>query len=175
MNDFLFRHFEKFIFTVLVLLAVFLVYRGFQMPDYLTVQQPDRMQQGADDVRKLIDEDHWAAIAEPRLETIDVVARTNESIRPVNPQVYRLIPWEGKSLDMSIKRADPVIAAPIDLRVTPVLANIAYKSANPEYPLTTLENAEPIEKAPEAPEPRRRGRRQNLDMYSDPYAMGMGG
>src|SRR5690606_25864056 len=68
------------------------------------------------------------------------------------------------SIDMSIKRQDPVIAAPIDLRVTPVLANIAYKSANPEYPLTELENAEPIEKAPETPEPRQRGRRRNQNM-----------
>lgn len=175
MNDFLFRHFEKFIFTVLVLLAIFLVYRGFQMPDYLTVQQPDRMEQGANEVRTSIDGDHWEAIAEPRLETIDVVARTNESIRPVDPQVYGIIPWEGKSIDMSIKREDPVIAAPIDLRVMPVLANIAYKSANSEYPLSELENAEPIEKAPEQPERRQRGRgRQNLEMMSsDPYAMGM--
>jgi hypothetical protein len=175
MNDFLFRHVEKFIFTVLVLLAVFLVYRGFQMPDYLTVQQPDRMEQGANEVRTSIDADHWEAIAEPRLETIDVVARTNESIRPVDPQVYGIIPWEGKSIDMSVKREDPVIAAPIDLRVTPVLANLAYKSANSEYPLTELENAEPIEKAPEQPERRPRGRgRQNMEMMSsDPYAMGM--
>lgn len=176
MNDFLFRHFEKFIFTVLVLLAVFLVYRGFQMPDYLTVQQPDRMEQGANEVRTAIDVDHWAEIAEPRLQTIDVVARTNQSIRPVNPQVYRIDPWEAKAIDMSVKREDPVIAAPIDLRVTPVLANLAYKSANPEYPLSELENAEPIEKAPEQPERRQRGRgRQNLEMMSsDPYAMGSG-
>ncbi len=172
MNDFLFRHVEKFIFAVLVLLAVFLVYRGFQMPDYLAVQQPERMQKGAEDVRKEIDDDHWQEIAPPRLETIDVVARTNESIRPVNPQVYRLIPWEAKSLDMSIKREDPVIAAPIDLRVTPVLANIAYKSANPEYPLTELENAEPVERAPEQPDTRRRRGRNQLQ--GDPYGMSMG-
>jgi len=180
-QDFLFRHFEKFIFGVLVGLAVFLVYRGFQMPNFLAEQQPDKMEQGANQVKTAIDEDHWDSInvAESRLPTIDVVARTNESIRPVAGQLYRLNhPWEAKSIDVSVKRTDPAIAAPIEVLVTGVIGSIAVKSPpskdplkESDYALKALENAEPIAaKAPEPKkQPKRRGRMSMEEM------MGSGG
>lgn len=180
-QDFLFRHFEKFIFGVLVCLAVFLIYRGFQMPNFLEEQQPDKMEQGANQVKTAIDEDHWESIntAESRLPTIDVVARTNESISPVAGQLYRLNhPWEGKSIDASLKRTDPVIAAPIEVLVTGVIGSIAVKSppsSDPmkesDYPLKALENAEPlVVKAPEPKKPPRRRGRMSMDEM-----MGSGG
>ncbi|HBJ36282.1 MAG TPA: hypothetical protein DDZ51_16330 [Planctomycetaceae bacterium] len=173
-QDFLFRHFEKFIFGVLVCLALFLIYRGFQMPNFLDEQQPDRMEQGANQVKTAIDEDHWESIntAESRLVSIDVVARTNESIRPVSSQLYRLNhPWEGKSIDASLKRVDPPLASPIDVMVTGVIASIAVKlppSKDPlkqsDYPLKALDNAEPIVvKAPEPKKPPKRVRRPMMD------------
>jgi hypothetical protein len=162
-QDFLFRHVEKFIFGVLVLLGVFLIYRGIQMPDYLKEQQPERMEEGANQVKRSIDEDHWQSIntAESRLPTIDVVARTNESIRPVVPNLYRLNhPWEGKSVDLSIKRNDPELVAPTEVLVRGVIASMAVKTQSAEYPLTQLENAEPVEKVaePKRAPPRRRSR-----------------
>lgn len=180
-QDFLFRHFEKFIFGVLVCLAVFLIYRGIQMPNFLDEQQPDRMEQGANQVKAAIDEDHWENInnAESRMPVIDVVARTNESISPVSSQLYRMNhPWEGKSIDVSLKRTDPEIVAPIEVMVTGVIASMAVKSppsGDPmkpsEYPLAALENAEPVvAKAPEPKKPpkRTRGRMSIEEM------MGMG-
>lgn len=186
-QDFLFRHFEKFIFGVLVCLALFLIYRGFQMPNFLDEQQPDRMEQGANQVKTAIDEDHWESInnAESRLPTIDVVARTNESIRPVGSQLYRLNhPWEGKSIDASLKRTDPQIVPPIELMVTGVIGSIAVKSPlskDPmkpsDYPLKALENAEPIVvKAPEPKKPPRgRGRRMGEGMDGMMEGMGADG
>jgi hypothetical protein len=167
-KDFLFRHVEKFIFGTLVLLAVLLVYRGFQMPDYLAQQQPDRMEQAAKEVRVAIDADHWEEIAEPRLVSIDVVSRTNESMRPVDPQGYPLTPWEAKSIDMGVRRADPAIPAPVELLVSGVISGIAYKSADPEYALKKLEPAEAIEKAPEPRQRERRPRNRRQQMM-DPY------
>jgi len=165
-QEFLFRHFEKFIFGVLVCLALLLIYRGFQMPDFLQEQQPDRMEQSANQVKTSIDEDHWGNInsTESRLPTIDVVARTNESISPVKPQLYRLShPWEGKSMDTSIKRSDPEIAAPIEVIVRGVVASIAVKTGDAEYPLAALENVEPIAKAPEPPKPPKRRTRPSME------------
>ncbi len=176
-QDLLFRHFEKAIFGVLVLLAVFLVYSGIQMPDFLKEAQPDRLEQGANQVRASIDEDHWSQIneAEPRTPKFDVVARTNQSIRPVSPQLYRLShPWEGKSIDISTKREDPELFAPFDLRVSGVLASLAIKSADEEYPLMALENADPIEKKEPEPPKQERGRRRGMGMGSEEMMMGSG-
>lgn len=159
-KDFLFLHFEKFIFAVLVLAAVFLIYRGMQMPDYLQKEQPDRLEQGANQVKSSIDEDHWESMneAESRLPTMDVVGRTNQSISPIPMQPYQLEhPWERKAIDMAVKRIDPVIAAPLKLQVSGVVASLAVKSRSQDpYPLQELENAEKVAAAPEQPG-RRRG------------------
>jgi len=163
MQELLFRHFEKGIFAALVVATGLLVYSGLRMPNYLDKQKPDAMEQGANQVKTSIDEDHWAQILEneDRLTKVDVVARTNESIRPVSAQTYTMLhPWEGKSIDSSLKREDPKLLPPIDLMVSGVVANLAVKSRDGVYALNDLENAEPIVKTPERrrPERPRRGR-----------------
>lgn len=163
MQELLFRHFEKGIFAALVLATGLLVYSGLSMPNYLDKQKPDAMEQGANQVKTSIDEDHWAQILEneDRLTKVDVVARTNESIRPVSAQTYTMLhPWEGKSIESSLKREDPKLLPPIDLMVSGVVANLAVKSRDGVYALNDLENAEPIVKTPERrrPERPRRGR-----------------
>lgn len=177
MQELLFRHFEKGIVAVLVAVSAMLVYSGLQMPNYLDKQKPDAMEQGANQVKQSIDEDHWAQIleTEDRVTAIDVVARTNESIRPVSAQTYRLLhPWEGKSIDSNLRRDDPRLIAPIDLRVTGVIANLAVKSRDGEYALLDLENAEPIEKAPEPRrQERRRPRRGAMAMMGEMDGMGI--
>jgi hypothetical protein len=166
-KEFLFRHVEKFIFGLLTVLALFLIYQGVKKPDILATHKPDAMEQRAVQVKASIDDDHWAAIAEPRIPTIDVVARTNETRKPVDPNPYRLRhPWEARSIDSSIKRTDPKLPAPIEVQVTGVVATLAYKTtkAGSEYPLKMLEPADEVEVV-EKPKPRppRRGR-MNADM-----------
>lgn len=163
MQELLFRHFEKGIFAALVVVAGLLVYSGLKMPNYLDKQKPDAMEQGANQVKTSIDEDHWAQILEneDRLTKVDVVARTNESIRPVSAQTYTMLhPWEGKSVDSSLKREDPKLLPPVELMVTGVVANLAVKSRDGVYALNDLEDAEPIVKTPEKKRPERpkRGR-----------------
>jgi hypothetical protein len=170
LKEFMFKHFEKFIFGVLTLLALFLIYEGVNKPDILATYQPKAMEDAAVTVKTSIDDDHWAAIAEPRIPTIDVVARTNETRKPVVADPYKpLKPWVMSAEDLSVKRTDPKIPAPIDLRVTGVLASLAVKSPVKEYPLSTLEPAEPVEVV-EAPKPKpKRGRAAMME------AMMMGG
>jgi hypothetical protein len=166
-KEFVFRHVEKFVFGLLTVLALFLIYEGVKKPDILATHKPEALEQRAIQVKASIDDDHWAAIAEPRIPTIDVVARTKETRKPVDPNPYRLRhPWEARSIDSSIKRTDPKLPAPIELHVTGVLATLAYKTtkAGSEYPLKTLEPADAVEVV-EKPKPRptRRGR-MNADM-----------
>ncbi len=154
-NDFLFLHFEKFIFAVLVGTALLLVYRGMQMPDYLQKEQPERLEQGANQVKTSIDEDHWERMneTESRLPTMDVVGRTNQSISPIPAQAYRMQhPWERKAIDVAVKRTDPVIAVPLKLRVAGVATTLAVKSSSPDaYALFDLENAEKVAAPVEPP------------------------
>lgn len=172
-KEFLFRHVEKFIFAMLMLIAVFLIYQGFLKPDILAKHQPDKMQQSATQVKTSIDDDHWESIKEPRLPTLDVVARTNETIKPVDPSPYVLpVPWEAKSIDLSIKRTDPKIPVPIDLQVRGVVASLAIKSAG-DYALKALEPADAVEKVKEKPKPKPRRSRMSAEEMM--YGMGSEG
>ena len=127
-KDFLFRHFEKFVFGFLAVVALFLVYQGFSKPDILAKHQPEKMQQSATQIKNQIDEDHWDTIKTERVVPVNIIARTNASIRPVDPTPYVLpIPWEGKSVDLNLKRTDPRIPVPFDLHVTGVMASLAWK------------------------------------------------
>jgi len=158
-KDFLFRHFEKFIFGALTLLALFLIYRGVQQPDILAKYQPDKMEQRAIQVKTSIEDDHWAAIKDPRLPTFDIVAKTKEVTQPVIPTPYRVEIWEPKPNEgMSLKRTDPKLPFPIDLQVKGVIASLAVKSSTGEYPLKLLEPADPVKKD-EKPKPKPTTRR----------------
>jgi len=167
-QEFLFRHFEKFVFAMLVLLAVFLVYQGLQKPDILAVHQPDKMEQQANQVKTSIDDDHWAAIKDLRIPTFDIVAKTQETVKPVDSTVYRLPhPWEAKSIDSSMKRTDPTIPIPLDLRVKGVVASLAWKSMEP-YALKLLEPADPAVKVEQPKQrPSRRDRRAEMMMMME--------
>ncbi len=146
-KEFLFRHFEKFVFGGLTLLAAFLIYQGVGKPDIMAKHQPDKMEQQAKQVRSSIDDDHWAAIKEERVKSPDIVGRTNKAIQPVDPTVYK-VPhtWERVSVDSSIKRTDPKLPVPIDLHVTGVIASLAWKNPALDYPLHALEPADPAVK-----------------------------
>jgi hypothetical protein len=180
MKDFLFKHFEKGIFAALVGVAGWLAYSGLKMPNYLDKQQPEAMAQAATQVKSSIDEDHWQQILESDQERNlkeDIVAKTNQSIRPVSSQTYGMVhPWEGKSIDSSLKREDPKLLPPVELLVTGVVANLAVKTRDGEYALKELEDAEPIAKVaePKKPERKKRGGRGMAAMGGSGGAMEAG-
>ena len=156
-QDFLFRHVEKFVFGALTILALFLIYQGVQKPDIGATQQPEKMEQSAKQVKTSIEDDHWAAIKEPRMPTFDIVARSAESTKPVDKGVYGpLIPWDpDRSENGSLKRTDPKLPAPIDLQVRGVVASLAMKSAG-DYPIGLLERADAVKKDEKKLQPKKR-------------------
>lgn len=170
MKEFLFRHFEKFLFGVLALVALYLIYEGVNKPDILAVHQPASMEQRAIEVKGSIDDDHWDAInaVAPRLPTMDIVDRTNKTIQPVDSSVYSLpYPWEQKLVESSIKRADPAIPAPVDVQVIGVVASLAMKQYG-DYPLKLLEPADPATKVEKkVKRPSRRDQREAMMMMGE--------
>jgi len=175
LKEFLFRNVEKFIFGLLVLVALFLIYQGVTKPDILAKHQPEKMQQSATQVKGSIDTaGRWDMIKETRITDVNIVARTNETIKPVDPTPYVLpVPWESKSVDLSLKRGDPKIPVPIELQVTGVVASLAIKSAG-VYALKTLEQADPIVKV-EKPKPKPKRNRMNMEGMESMYGSGMEG
>ncbi len=145
-KDFLFRHFEKFIFAGLMTLSLFLIYQGVQKPDIMKLHQPAKMESEANQVKSSIDDDHWATIAAPRVEAPDIIGRTKEAIKPVDPNEYSLsVPWEVHTSNLNVKRSDPKIPAPIDVQVQGVICSLATKTYS-DYALKLLEPADPVEK-----------------------------
>ncbi len=157
-QEFLFRHVEKFVFGALTILALFLIYQGVQKPDIGTTQQPEKMEQSAKQVKTSIEDDHWAAIKEPRLPTFNIVDRTKESTKPVDPKKKYddLTPWDpDRSENGSLKRTDPKLPEPIDVQVRGVLASLAMKSAG-DYPIGLLERADAVKKDEKKLQPKKK-------------------
>ncbi len=162
LKEFFLRNGEKIAYGFLVLLSGFLIYSGINKPNILEKHQPEAMAQKATQVKNSIDDDHWKEINEEasRLPEFSVVERTNKSMSEVDATAYKLpVPWEAKSIDLSLKRSDPKVPAPVELVARGVVATIAYKTSG-EYPLLKLEPADALEKE-EKPVPKpttRRGR-----------------
>ncbi len=162
LKEFFLRNGEKIAYGFLVLLSGFLIYSGINKPNILEKFQPEAMAQKATQVKNSIDDDHWKEINEEasRLPDFSVVERTNKSMSEVDATAYKLpVPWEAKSIDLSLKRSDPKVPAPVELVARGVVATIAYKTSG-EYPLSKLEPADELEKEekPVPKPPTRRGR-----------------
>ena len=173
-QDFLFRHVEKFVFGALTLLALFLIYQGVNTPDISATQQPEKMEQSANQVKVSIEDDHWAAIKEPRLPKFDIIVRAEEEKKPVPvppyklPNTFPIVDGDGASL----KRTDPKLPVPIDLQVTGVVASLAMKSTG-DYPIGLLERADAVKKDEKKipPKPAKKNRMDPSMMMSDSSMM----
>ncbi|TWU49393.1 hypothetical protein [Rubripirellula reticaptiva] len=176
-KQFFILHFEKLILGLVVLVSMFLVYSGLQLPDFLQSQQPDKLTSKASQVKLAIDDDHSEAFIEERIPTYDIIAATERLYTPVDDSPYKLRhPWEAQNEQSVVRRQDPALPAPLDLRTHGVATSIAIKGSKIDpldYPLASLEPADAVEKV-EAPAPRR-PRRSRRGMGMDEMGMGMDG
>lgn len=168
-KSFFVSHFEKIALGGIVAVSGFLVYRGTQLPDFTDEKTPEQLTQEANTVKLGIDDDHTAQIIEERkpLPGDSILVRTKQLYKPVDPTTYKLSKvWVGEtSGDSVIRRQDPLLLPPIDLRTMGVVCAIAANGAREEggYPLALLDGADDIE-VEEARRPRGRGRRTRRGM-----------
>jgi hypothetical protein len=177
-KQFFIFHGEKFVVGIVVLAAGWMVYSGLNMPNMLDEVQPERLTADANTVRASIDEDHNENILPEREPVFDILAETARKRTPVDATAYKMPHLlERKTIDTSIRRKDPVVHAPLELRVDSHIASIAILSRSGEYPLKDLEGAEALEVVEEEkprPRSRRRGR-GGMDEMMGMDGMGMDG
>ncbi len=146
-KQFFIFHVEKMILVLVIAVSGFLVYSGLNKPLILSKNQPNVLAEDAKQVRASIDEDHNENVLAERNSTIDIVARTERRNQPVPAERYSLVNvLEQKSIDGSVRRSDPVLVPPRDLRMFGVAALIAKRSSTGTYEVTNLEAADAVEK-----------------------------
>ncbi len=161
-NFFIF-HFEKMILVVVIGASGLLLYKGFELPNYLDTHQPSKLSEDATQVRNSIDEDHNDQIIPPRQPTFDIIAETKKRYDPVDPVPYKLphLFIEEGNEGTIVRRQDPALSPPQMLLAQGVATAIVVRSPVEDYPLADLEPADPVEKveAPKVRERKPRGRR----------------
>lgn len=175
LKNFFVYHFEKMILVLVIAASGFLLYSGWQLPNFLDTQRPDRLTTKANEVKSSIDVDHNAQILPDRLPTFDIVKETARVDTPVDPSDYSLPQtWSGKSPNSIVRRLDPQLIAPRSLIVKPVVASIAIRGAleKDTYALALLDPADEVEKV-EKPKPRENRRSRRASMMEQ--MMGGGG
>ena len=112
-KNFFLHHFEKIILILVIAASGYLMYSGFQMPDFLEQQNPDALASQATQVKSEIDLDHNEAILPERQPTFDIVKETARADAPVDPSVYSPPQtWTGKSPNSIVRRQDPELLPP---------------------------------------------------------------
>lgn len=171
-------HFEKMIMAGIVGVSGFLIYTGLGLPNFLDEHQPDRLIQNANQVKLAIDEDHNENIIEERKRAPDaptIVQRTTELYTEVDWARYKYPnPFDGSvSAETILRRQDPLLMPPLDLRAIGVIASIAVKGTREveDYPVARLEDADPAEVTEQRPTRRRRSNRRNQGMMDDEMMM----
>lgn len=158
-KNFFLLHGEKFVVALVIVASAWMVYGGLQMPDMRNEKQPDQLMADANQVRASIDDDHNEAILPIRVPTFDIVAETLKKQAPVDPTPYALPNLlERQEIESSLRRGDPILVAPLELRTSGHIESIAVQGARNR--VTDLEDADELEKieAPVARAPRSRSR-----------------
>ncbi len=171
-KQFFVQHFEKFLVGLFVVVSVFLIYSGLQLPNFLEQEQPNKLNEKATRVKLAIDDDHTEEIIPERIPTFDILGQTKKIASAVDSGAYK---WE-KTLESQneqsiVRRQDPNLLPPLDLRTHGVLTTIAIKGSLTagDYPLALLEPADPVVKV-EKPKRRKKKARPNPMMGGD-YGM----
>ncbi len=184
-KSFFTQHVEKMVLVGVAAFSLFLIYQGTSYPMFKDTElKPEQLKNKATEVKKSIDDPHNEAVLallppeEPKTYP-QRIAQLQKQI-PYSEYPHRAL--EQVREDLSIKRIDPKLLPPIELRMTGVLAAMAVRGGrNTTYPVMELEDAEPPEAEEEKPKSRdrRRGRRGgNMDpmnMGSDELMMMMEG
>ncbi len=178
-KSFFIHHFEKMILVGVIAASGFLIYQGLGMPDFLQEHQPDLLANDATEVKSAIDENHNDAIIPDRIPTFNILEATNKIYTAVDHSSYKpTYPWERTEGQSIVRRQDPLLKPPLHLLAKGVATTIAIRGSKTDpddYPLASLEDAEPPEKVEAKPkrEPRRRRGRGNMDEMMDMEMMGM--
>lgn len=179
-KNFFINHGEKIVVAMVIAASAWMIYGGLSMPDMRDEKKPDQLTADANQVRSSIDEDHTEAIMTPRTQDLfDVGAETLKKQSPVDPIPYQLPNlMERQEINSALRRNDPVLVAPLELRTSGHIETIAVLGGRNN--ITALEDAEKLEvvKKEVTPPPssrrnRGRGRGMESDMM-DGMGMGMG-
>ncbi|XZE51919.1 hypothetical protein SH139x_003586 [Planctomycetaceae bacterium SH139] len=164
---FLALHGEKIAFGGIVAASVFFLYMGMGQDDYLGTQKPDALQQLAQTVKSSIDDDHWDNIKEDRLVSTNFGERVEKSQQPIPVGPYETTsPWEYRGKSSGTRRGDPEMSPPLQPHVVGVLASMAIDYKDPRtYPLSELEDAEPLEVKKKPKKKRNRRNRNTGNFY----------
>ncbi|MEM6978445.1 MAG: hypothetical protein AAF539_02180 [Planctomycetota bacterium] len=164
-QQFIVGHAEKAVVGIVFAASGWMIYSGLQMESILKQHQPDRLESDARQVRMSIDDDHNESVLDGRVPTFDIVKETLSKQRPVDPSPYQLPNLlERRTIDSSIRREDPILAAPAKLHVHGEIAMIALLSSSGNYPLQDLEGAEALEVVEKKPKPKPKSRRSRGGM-----------
>ncbi|WP_153558575.1 hypothetical protein [Roseimaritima sediminicola] len=190
-KNFFAQHIEKMVLGGICVFALFLIMQGMGYPMFRDSEfEPEELQSKATEVKRNIDQPHNEAVLAllPPAEPKSYRQRIAQLQKQIPYEEYPHTALEQLRVDSSIKRIDPALVAPIELRMTGVLASMAVKGGREtSYPAAELENAEPKEVEEEKPRRRERGRRgrrgggeaeymgmgqEAMMMMSDPYGTG---
>lgn len=160
---FFMKHIEKIILGAIGAFALFLIYQGTGYPMFKDTQlKPNELQEKAQSVKTSIDDPHNEQVLAmlPAEEPKTYQQRIAQLQRRIPFDEYPHVALEIRPIDESIKRTDPLLLAPIDLRMTGVLAAMAVQGRRQtSYPARDLEDAELPEE--EEDQPTRRERRNS--------------
>lgn len=163
LKDFLLYNFEKFIVVVVIGLAGFLVYSGWDREDITEKIQPDKLKERAVAVKNEVEnDDHSEAVIEGRAPEFiidDQLAKNRKDLDFAtydNPEFNGF--WEKPISFSNIKRTDPTIAKPKSVLVKNAIYTIAVRSTREDYPIASLEAAEALEIEEKRPERTSRSR-----------------
>ncbi|KAA5540059.1 hypothetical protein FYK55_22365 [Roseiconus nitratireducens] len=175
-KDFIVYNFEKLIVAIVILLSAYLVYEGMNKEDITAQHDPDRLAADATEVRRQVDEDHNENIIPDRVPQFDIARKLDDFSQAVDPKSYALDPWDPALSEASqVRREDPTLSPPAGIQTFGVIASLAYRSRDGEYPLSELEPAEPVEKVEQEVKPRSRRRGRGGDAMEMEMMMMMEG
>src|SRR5690606_37149353 len=124
--NFLALHGEKIALGVFVALAAVFIYLGLGQPNYTQVQDPKALADLATSVKQRIDEDHWEAIQDERVVTVEFRERVEQSQQPLATAPYSTPrEWEFRGRAVGGQRSDPELLAAGKPHMVPVLGAVA--------------------------------------------------
>lgn len=171
LKDFAVYNFEKLIVAIVVLMSAYLIHSGLGKEIITEKHDPDKLAQSATEVKRQVDEDHTEAIVNspdnPREPTFDIALEQQKFHNPIKWSAYQPSLWDmTKATKDKVRRKDPDLSAPADVRTQGVIASLAYRSKDGTYALTDLEPADELEVVEVKPKrsSKRNKRAQMMDM-----------
>ena len=170
-KDFAVYNFEKLIVAIVVGMSGFLVYSGYGQPLVSEKHDPKALADRANQTRSEVDNDHTDKVIEERIWDFDINAELAKFRQRIVAKPYQPEAWDGtKVAAEKTRRVDPVLSKPTGIQVTPVVATLAYRSADGLYALTELEPADELERVEAKPK-----RKTKRDRQAEMMAMMDGG